>query len=57
MNEMDIQIHINRQKDMQHEADNERLVQSLNKQAHRHPGLRERLGRGLIHVGEQLLKR
>jgi hypothetical protein len=57
MNEMDIQIHISRQKDMQHAANNERLVRSLNKQAAHNDSLRERLGRGLIHVGEQLLKR
>ncbi len=57
MNEMDIQIHLHRQKEIQHEANNERLVRSLNKQARQQSDLRERLGRGLIHVGEQLLKR
>lgn len=57
MNEMDIQIHISRQKDMQNEANNERLVKSLNRQTQPNGGLRERLGRSLIHAGEQLLKR
>ena len=57
MNELDIQIHIQRLKHLQDEASNKRLIQSLNKQSGKNTSLRERLGRGLLNAGEQLIKR
>jgi hypothetical protein len=57
MNERDIRINIYRQKELQDRAASERLMRSLKAQATDNDSLRERIGRGLIHAGEQLLKR
>jgi hypothetical protein len=57
MNEIDIRNNIYRQKELQNQAASERLIRSLKSQASDHDSLRERIGRGLIHAGEQLLKR
>lgn len=58
MHEIDMLVHIQRQKDLQREAANERQVRALNgATAHnRLRRVRESLGRGLVTAGEQLLR-